>query len=133
MRNLLHGKLRSDLRLKINEAAARREKEVQEGKRTKATKFITGQHQYYYNVELLLLSIVSKISDKTPTAALISIWYGISHVPTRTHMCTEMENIFNKDITKEEFNTVIAIASTNTAPSPTGLTFSMIKKWAEEI
>ena len=55
MRNLLHGKLRSDLRLTISEAAARREKAVQEGKLTKAIKSITGQHQYYYNVESLLL------------------------------------------------------------------------------
>ena len=33
-----------------------------------------------------------------------------------------MKEIFNKEITEEERNTVIVIASTNTAPSPTGLT-----------
>ena len=44
-----------------------------------------------------------------------------------------MEDIFNRDITKEELNTFIAIASTNTAPSPTGLTFNMIKNWPEEV
>ena len=38
MRNLLHGKLRTDLRLKINKAAVRREKAVHEGKLTKAIK-----------------------------------------------------------------------------------------------
>ena len=41
VRNLLHGKLRSDPRLKINEAAARRKKAVQEEKVTKAIKAIT--------------------------------------------------------------------------------------------
>ena len=41
--------------------------------------------------------------------------------------------IFNKDITEEEFSTFTTIASTNTAPSPTGLTLNMIKKWPEEV
>ena len=40
----------------MNEAAARREKAIQEGKLTKAKKSITGQHQYFYNVDSLLLS-----------------------------------------------------------------------------
>ena len=55
VRNLLHGKQRSDLRLKISEAAARREKAVQEAKLTRAIKSITGQHQHFYNVDSLLL------------------------------------------------------------------------------
>ena len=42
-----------------------------------------------------------------------------------------MEDIISKDITGKEFNTAIAIASTNTAPSPTGLTFNTIKKLSE--
>ena len=121
-------------------------------------KSITAQHQYFYNVDSLLLpdgkittdsiqlhdrlteaiaehficpqqhkhspqqsdddidhecflkkkdcfkSSVSKISDKLPTAALDSIWYGISHVPKRTQLCTAMGDLFNKDITEEEFN-----------------------------
>ena len=54
VRNLLHAKLRSDLRLKISEAAARREKSVQDEKFMKAIKFITGQHQYFYNVDSLM-------------------------------------------------------------------------------
>ena len=37
-----------------------------------------------------------------------------------------------KEITEDEFNAVIAIASTNRAPSPTGLTFNMIKIWPKE-
>ena len=45
-------KIRSET--KINEAAARREKESQEGKLIKAIKSITGQHQYCYNVDTLL-------------------------------------------------------------------------------
>ena len=44
-----------------------------------------------------------------------------------------MEEIFEKTITDEEFYAVIAIACTNTAPSPTGLTFNMIKKWPEDV
>ena len=52
---MLHGKLISDLRLKISEATARREKAVQEGKLTKAINSITGQHQYFYNVDSLQL------------------------------------------------------------------------------
>ena len=55
-RNLLHGKRRSNLKLKIREDAARREKAVQEGKLAKAIKSITGQHQHFYNVDSLLLS-----------------------------------------------------------------------------
>ena len=51
----------------------------------------------------------------------------------RPQLYTVMDEIFNKEITKEEFNTVIAIASTITAPSPTGLTFNMIKNWQEEV
>ena len=43
-----------------------------------------------------------------------------------------MKAIFNNDIRKEEFNIVIAIASTNMAQSSTGLTFNMIKKWPED-
>ena len=39
-----------------------------------------------------------------------------------------MEEIFEKEITEDKFNAVIAIVSTNPAPSPTGLTFNMIKK-----
>ena len=57
----------------------------------------------------------------------------MSYVPKRPQLCNEMEDIFNKDIAEDEFNTVIATASTNTAPSPTGLTFNMIKKWPEEV
>ena len=72
-------------------------------------------------------SIVAKISDKIQTAAIDSIGYGISQVPKRPQLCIETDDIF-KGITEEEFNTVIAIAPTNTAPSPTGLTFNMIKK-----
>ena len=63
VRNLLHGKLRSDLRLKISEAAATREKAVQEGKLTKAIKSITGQHQYFYNVDSLLLPVGTITTD----------------------------------------------------------------------
>ena len=46
--------LQSDLRLKINETIARREKTVQVKKLTKAIKSITDQHQYFYNVDSLL-------------------------------------------------------------------------------
>ena len=55
VRNLLHGKLRSDLRQKVNEATAKREKAVQEGKLTKAIKSIAGQHQFFQNVDSLFL------------------------------------------------------------------------------
>ena len=44
-----------------------------------------------------------------------------------------MEEIFKKAITEEEFNTVKVIASPNTVPLPTGLTFNMIKKWPEDV
>ena len=44
-----------------------------------------------------------------------------------------MEEISEKAVTKEEFNAVIAIASTNKAPLSTGLTFNMIRKWTEEV
>ena len=44
-----------------------------------------------------------------------------------------MEDIFNKDITEVEFNTVIAKASTSTASSFTGLTFNMMTKRSEEV
>ena len=44
-----------------------------------------------------------------------------------------MDVIFERAITEDGFNAVIAIASTNTAPSPTGFTFNMIKKWPEEV
>ena len=133
------------------------EKAALEGKLTKALKSITGQHQYFYNVDSLLLpdgtitknliqihdrlteafadlficpqqhkhsplqsdddidherfltdedfvkSAVSKISDEIPTAAPDSVWFGISHVPKRPQLCTETEEIFNNDITEEEF------------------------------
>ena len=46
VRNLLHGKLRSDLK-----ATAKREKAVQEGKLTKTIKSITGQNQFFYNAD----------------------------------------------------------------------------------
>ena len=44
-----------------------------------------------------------------------------------------MEEMSNKEVIDEEFNIVIVFASTNTAPSPTGLTFNMIKKWPEDV
>ena len=52
VRKLIHGKLRSNLRLTINEATAWREKEAQERKPTKTIKSITGQHQYCYNADV---------------------------------------------------------------------------------
>ena len=61
----------------------------------------------------------SKIFYNIPTEALESIRYGPQN-------CSDMEEIFNKEIMEEE--SVIAIASNNTAPSPTGLKFNMIKK-----
>ena len=57
LRNLHNGKLKSGLRLKINEAVARREKADQKGKLMKVIKFITGQHQYFYNVDSLMLPV----------------------------------------------------------------------------
>ena len=44
-----------------------------------------------------------------------------------------MKEIFNKEITEEGFKIVVAIASTNAAPSPTGLTTNNVKKWPEEV
>ena len=77
-------------------------------------------------------TIVSKIADKVPSQALESNWYGLLRVPRRPQLCPDMEEIFKKEKTEEEFNTVIVIASNNTTPSPAGLTFNMIKKWPEE-
>ena len=67
VRKLLRDKLRSDLRLKINEAAAMRKKRVQEGKLTKETKSITGQHQNFCNLDSLL------VPDETITKDPIQI------------------------------------------------------------
>ena len=74
-----------------------------------------------------------KISDKIPKEALDSIWYGVLHVPKRQQLCKDMGEIFEKAISEDEFNSVIAISSTNTAPSQTGLTFNMIKERPDEI
>ena len=82
-------------------------------------------HKRFLTNEDNFNSTVSKIFDKIPTAVLDS-WYGISHVTKRPQLCTKMEDIFNKDIAEEEFNTVIATASTNTTPFSIGLTFNMI-------
>ena len=68
-----------------------------------------------------------KITDKIPGDVLDSIWHGISHVPKRQQLCKDMEEKFEKAITEDEFNAVIAIASTNAASSPTGLKFNVIK------
>ena len=48
---------------KINEATTKREKAVQEGNLTQAIKSITGQEQFFYNADSLLLSDGSISTD----------------------------------------------------------------------
>ena len=58
--------------------------------------------------------ILQLLCDKIPAEALDSIWYGISPVPKRPQLCKGTEEIFEKAITEEEFNSVIAITPTST-------------------
>ena len=81
------------------------------------------EHERFLPNEDYFKTAVSKISDKIASETLESIWYGISQVHKRPQICTDMDEIFNEEIKDEEFNTVIAIASTKTAPSQTGLKF----------
>ena len=81
----------------------------------------------------MLQESIDENIGEIPGEALDSIWYGISHLPKRPQLCKDTEDIFEKAISEEEFNAVVAIASTNTAPLPTGLTFNMIKKWPEDV
>ena len=72
------------------------------------------------NRRKLLQNNSVEIFGKIPSEAIERIWYGISHVPRRPQLCTDINEIFDRDITEKEFST---------APAPTGLTLNMMKKW----
>ena len=91
------------------------------------------EHQRFLTDRGYFKTTVAQITTKISEDALESIWYGISHVSQKLQLCTDMEAIFYREITLDEFNAVIAKASTNKSPSSTGLTFNMIKKWPDDV
>ena len=181
---LMHGKERTENRLRINAAVTARELSVQQGRIGKAIRSMVGKYNMFYDVDALTLDdgsittdpirihrILSAafedhfdcppahrhsplqspdtdpwrfITDRTyfdscnaqhhiPPDVLDTIWSGTQAVPNANALRQDMEDIFLAPVTFDEFQNIIQLASNNTAPGPSGLSFNMIKSWPDDV
>ena len=86
------------------------------------------QNDRFLNRHEYFKPLVSKISDKIPSESLKTPGTEYHTSPWGPQNCTVITEVFDKKLVEEEFNTVIAIYLTITAPSLTGLKFNMIWK-----
>ena len=185
LKRKMHGKQRTALRVRINEAVAAREASVQQGKLARVIKSMTGTYSAFYAVDSLLLpdgtiTVDPLLIHQTLTAAFTEhfkcpehhrqsalqqtegidhsrflsdkyyflqqtaqhhipqdiiehVWAGVQAVPNQGPLQQDMEAIFAEPITLADFQEAVRLASTNTAPSPSGLSFNMIKSLPEDV